>query len=79
MANEILDRADVIGQFLGKRERLPHQTRDPLSDGAVKPLDMIGDAAMLVDDPMLMLWNHTLIRAPAIGIERGVLPVALRD
>jgi len=38
---------------------------------------MIGDAPLLVDDPMLLFWNHTLIGTPAIGIERGVLTVAL--
>ena len=79
MTDEILYRADVIGQLLGKRERLPDQSRDPLSDGTVESLDMIGDAPLFIDDPMLMVGNHTLICTPAIGIERGVLPVALRD
>ena len=69
MANEILDGADVICQLLGKRERLPDQTKYPLSQRAIKPLDMIGYAAMLVDNPMLLFFNHTLIRLPAICIE----------
>ena len=73
MANEILDLADVIGQLLGKRERLPDQsTRDPLSQGTVESLDVIGDTPLFIDDPMLMVWNDPLIRTPAIGIERGV-------
>ncbi len=69
----------MIGQLLGEGKGLPHQTRDPLSDGAVKSLDMIGDAPLLVDHPMLMLWNHTLIRTPTIGIEGGMLTVPLGD
>ena len=77
MANEILNRADVICQLLGKRERLPDQSRDPLSQGTVESLDVIGDAPLFIDDLMLMVWNDFLIRTPAIGIERGVLPVAL--
>ncbi len=77
MANEVFDGADVIGQLLGKRERLPDQTRDPLSQCAVKPLDVVGDAHLLVDDSMLLFWNHTLIRLPAICIEPRMLPVEL--
>ena len=77
MANEIFDGTDVICQFLGEGKRLPHQARDSLSDGAVESLDVIGNAPLLVDDPMLMHWNHTLICTPAIGIERGMLTVAL--
>ena len=77
MANEILDRADVICQLLGKRERFPDQSRDPLSQGTVESPDVIGDAPLFIDDPMLMIWNAPLICTPAIGIERGVLTVAL--
>ena len=77
MANEILNRADVICQLLGKQERLPDQSRDLLSQGTVESLDVIGDAPLFIDDLMLMVWNDFLIRTPAIGIERGVLQVAL--
>ncbi len=77
MANEVFDGADVIGQLLGKRERLPDQTRDPLSQCAVESLDMIGYAALLFDNLMLIFWNHTLIRTPAICIESRIVPIAL--
>ena len=77
MANEIFDGTDVICQFLGEGKRLPHQARDSLFDGAVDSLDVIGNAPLLVDDPMLLFGNHTLIRTPAIGIERRMPPVAL--
>ena len=77
MTDEILYRADVICQLLGKRERLPDQLRDPLSQGTVESPDVIGDAPLFIDDPMLMIWNAPLICTPAIGIERGVLTVAL--
>jgi hypothetical protein len=79
VTDEILYRADVIDQYLGKRERFSDQTRDPLSQGTVESLDVIGEAPLLIDDPMLMVWNDPLIRTPAIGIERSVLPVALGD
>ena len=77
MANEILYGADVIGQLLREGERLPNETRAPLSQCAVESLDVIGDAPLLVNDSMLLFWNHALIGTPAIGIERGMLPVAL--
>ncbi len=77
VANEILDGANVIRQFLGKGKRLSDQTRDSLSQGTVKPLDVIGNAPLLFDDPMLVFWNHTLIRLPAICIESRMVPVAL--
>ena len=77
LANEILYRADVIGQLLREGERLPNETRAPLSQCAVESLDVIGDAAVLFDHLMLPLWNHTRIRLPAICIERRMGPVPL--
>ena len=77
MTDEILDSADVICQLLGKGERLPGQSRDPLSQGTVESLDVIGDAPLFIDDSMLLFGNDPLIGTPAIGIERGMLPVAL--
>ncbi len=77
MANEILYGADVIGQVLREGERLPNETRDPLSQCAVESLDVIGDAPLLVNDSMLPLGNDPLIGTPAIGIERAMVPVAL--
>ena len=65
----------MIGEFLGKRERVSDQPRYPLSQRAVESLDVIGDAPLLVDDPMLLCWNHTLIRTKAIGIESCMSPV----
>ncbi len=77
MANEILYRANMIGELLGKGERLSDQPRDPLSQCAVEPLDMIGYPLLLFDHSMLLCWNHTHISLPAIGIEPRMLPVAL--
>ena len=78
MTDEILYRADVICQLLGKRERLPDQLRDPLSQGTVESLDMIGDAPLFIDDPILMMvWNDPLIRTPAIGIYSTPVKIAL--
>jgi len=77
VANEVLYRTNVIRQFLGKRERFSDQTRHPLSQRAVESFDMIGYPLLLLDDPMLLCFNHTLIRTPAIGIKHSMLPVAL--
>ena len=87
MANEILDgadlsacvhaQADVICQRLGKRERLSDQTRYSLSQRAVKPLDVIGFAAVLFDHLMLLFRNDTSIRLPAICIESRMSPVVV--
>ena len=77
MANEVLDGANMIGELLGKGKRFSDQTRYSLSQRAVEPLDMVGYPLLLFDHPMLLCWNHTLIRTPAIGIEPRMLPVAL--
>ena len=77
MANEVLYRPNMIGEFLGKGERLPDQPRDPLSQRAVESLDVISYPLLLFDDSMLLCFNHTLIRTPAIGIKHSMLPVAL--
>jgi len=58
VANEILDGADVICQLLGEGNRPPDQTRDSMSQGAIKPLDMIGYPPLLFDDLMLLFWNY---------------------
>ena len=77
MANEILDGTDVICQLLGKGERFSDQPRDPLSQRIVESLDVIGYPLLLFDHSMLLCFNHTLIRTPAIGIKHSMLPVAL--
>ena len=69
MANEILYRADVIGQVLGEGERLPNQTRDPLPQCAVESLDVISDApSPFVDKP---IWLDKSI-AMLAGIFRNL-------
>ena len=75
MADEVLDCTDVVFQLFGKRKRLSDQPRNSLSQGAVESLNMIGDAPLLVDDPMLLFGNHTHIGTPTIGIEPGMLAV----
>ena len=65
VTDEILYRADVIDQYLGKRERFSDQTRYPLSQRTVESFDVIGYPLLLFDNSMLLLWNHTLICLPA--------------
>ena len=77
MTNEILDGSDVICQFLGEGKRLSDQTRHSLSQRAVESLDVIGFTAMFFDHLILLFWNDTRIRLPAICIESRIVPVAL--
>ena len=77
MANEVLYRPNMIGEFLGKGERLPDQPRDPLSQRAVESLDVISYPLLLFDDSMLLCFNHTHISLPSICIEHSMLAVVL--
>jgi hypothetical protein len=77
VTNEILYRANVIRQFLGEGERLSDQPRHPLSQRAVESLDMIGNALLLFDDSMLLLWNDTFVCLPPVCIKGRMSPVAL--
>ena len=48
------DRANMIGKFLGERERFPHQARTALRKGIVQAFDeggMIGFRAVIVSEP----------------------------
>jgi hypothetical protein len=49
VANEILESADVVGQFLGERSRLTRQTGKALSQCVVEALDVIGFSGLLRD------------------------------
>ena len=77
MANEVLYRADVICQLLGEGERFSDQTRYLKSQGTVKSLDVIGNAALLFDHPMLLFNNDTFIGLPSVCIKGRMSPVAV--
>ena len=47
MADKELDGTDVVRQFLGERQRVIHQTRNPLSQGVVETFDIIRFAGLL--------------------------------
>ena len=76
MANEILYRANMIRQFLGEGKRLSDQPRYPLSQRAVESFDVIGYPLLLLDDPMLLLWNDTFVCTPPVCIKGRMSPVA---
>ena len=48
VADEDFKGPDMIGELLGERQRLAHQTGDPLTQRVVEPLDMIGFRANLL-------------------------------
>jgi len=45
MAYEQLNGTDMMGEFLGKCQRLTSQTGNPLSQGVIEPLNMFGLAS----------------------------------
>jgi len=70
---------DMVGELLGKGQRVAHQPGHALSQGVVEPFDVIGFTRQLADCPVLRRGNHLLIHHILIGVKRGVLTVRLRD
>jgi hypothetical protein len=54
VADEELDGTDMVREFLGKRQRLTHQTGDALTQRVVETLDVIG---LSIKPPILTLGN----------------------
>ena len=79
MADEILDRTDVMGQFLGERQCFTDQTREALPQRVIEALDMIGFPGVLRNSFVLLRRNHTGIGVVLIRVERGLLTVHQRD
>jgi hypothetical protein len=79
VADEILDRTDVMGQFLGERQRFSDQTRDALSQRVIEALDIIGFPGMLRDGFVSLRRNDTAIGVVLICMECGLLTVHRRD
>jgi hypothetical protein len=47
VADKQLDGPDMVGELLGKRQCVAHQTGHALAQGVVEPLDVIGCARQL--------------------------------
>src|SRR4029450_12972127 len=61
VTDEEFDSTDMIGELLGKRQRVAHQPGHALAQGVVKALDVIGLACQLADRFVLRRRNHLLI------------------
>ena len=79
VADEVTDRADVVGQVLRKGQRRAHQTREPLPQGAVEPFNMIGVSGLLGDHPVLGLGNDPAVRRISVCVKRRVLAIDGRE
>ncbi len=78
MMNEEPNGPDMILHLLGKGEGFSNQSADPLPDGAIKPLDIIGLAGFFTNWPMSFSGNDGLISLPEIGVTDGTLPINSR-
>ncbi len=78
MMNEEPNSADMILQLLGKGEGFSNQSADPLPDGAIKSLDIIGLAGLFTNWTMSFAGNDGLISLPEIGVTDGTLPINRR-
>ncbi len=58
----------VHEQRFGERERLAHETSQPLSQGVIPALHMSGFPSFLSDGAVLLFWNDRLIGLPKIGV-----------
>lgn len=79
VVNEVFDGTHVISQLLGEGYRLAHETGHPLPQGIVEPPNMIGFLGLCTDGSVLRSRNHPCVYYRLIGVQRGVLPVGLRN
>jgi hypothetical protein len=75
VADEELDGTDMMGELLGKRQRLTYQARHALAQRIVEALDVIGFAGQLTDRQVLRRGNHPFVYHILIGVKRGMLTV----
>ena len=79
MADEILDRPDVVRQILRERERLAYQPRDPLPQRTVKPLDAARQPRPLAAGYVPLGRDDALVRLPVGAVEGRPPPIKVRD
>jgi hypothetical protein len=79
VADEELDGPDMVGELLGKGQRVADQPGHALPQRVVETFDVIGFARQLADGFVLRRRNHFLIHHILIRVKRGVLTVRLRN
>src|SRR5262249_39366030 len=79
VTNEELNGPDMVGELLGKGQRVAHQSCNTLPQRIVEPFDVIGFARQLADRFVLRRRNHLLIDDILIRVKCGVLTVGVRN
>jgi hypothetical protein len=79
VADEELDGPDMVGELLGKGQRIAHQPGHALPQRVVEPFDVIGFPGSLTDRFVLRRRNDLLIHDILIRVKRGVLTVGWRN
>src|SRR5262249_50460173 len=72
---EIPDGTNVVGQFLGERQRFAYETRQTLPQRVVEAFDVIGFPGVLRDSFVSLRRNHTCIGIVLICMKYGLLTV----
>jgi hypothetical protein len=79
VVDEIPDRADMVGEFLGEGERVTDKPTATLANGVVKALDIAGFAAFFSNRMVALGRQHGCIRGPKIGVAHGALAIEGRE
>jgi hypothetical protein len=75
VVDKIPKSTDVIFNLFGEGKCLSYEARNPLSQGAIKPLNVASFSCFLTDGPMSIRWNEGFIGFPEIGITDRTLSV----
>ena len=79
MADEISDGTDVVGQFLGERQRFAYKTRQTLPQRVVEAFDVIGFPGVFRNSLVPLRRHHAFIRFVLIRMKPGLLAIRYRD
>ena len=79
VTNEKFNGPDVVGELLGKRQRVAHQPGHALPQRVVEAFDVIGLPRQLADRCVVRHWNHLRIYDILSWVKCGVVTVRLRN
>jgi len=69
------DGADMVIQLFGKCQRLPDQTRHPVTQGVVEAFDVVGKAAVFTCRDVAVFGEDLGIGLPIVRVADGRLAV----
>ena len=79
IVNEVPNSPNVVGEFLGKRERFANEPTAALTDGAIEPFNQTGFATAFVDGFMAFGRQNTGVDLKEISEADGSLAVSWRQ